>query len=432
VGRLTDSLGTGSNQAKGGQHAAVATSADMNIPHQGAAEVLQWMLSDGRRKTHAREFGAEMCRRIFAAGIPIWRGFCFVATLHPEIRAAAYTWSREEAGAMRVVAGHDLSNRPEFIESPITAVRRAREVMRRRLCDSDCPLDFPVLQQFKAEGGTDYIAIPMVRSDGETNAITFATDRKGGFTDGETAGLEYIAQALGVIVELQSSRRIAKSLLDTYIGRRTGERVLAGSIRRGAGETIRAVIWDNDLRGFTALADRLPSDALNDLLNQYFEVMAGAVMAEGGEVLKFIGDGMLAIFEVGGTADIGHACHSALQAARNAAVAAEKCNSERLAAGKPTIRFGIALHLGEVYYGNIGAPGRLDFTVIGPAVNQASRLEKLSAELGRGIVTSASFAAAAPQYLESLGFHRLRGVAELQEVFSPTRQWLSAPLCRDE
>jgi len=405
----------------------------MNIAHEGAAEVVQWMLSDGRRNTRAREFGAEMCRRIVAAGIPIWRGFCFVATLHPEIRATAYIWNREEAGAMRVVAGDDLANSPEFTDSPIAEVRRSREMMRRRLGDSSCPLDFPVLQQFKAEGGTDYVAIPMVRSDAETNAITFLTDRKGGFTDGEIAGLEYIAQALGLITELQSSRRIAKSLLDTYIGRRTGERVLSGLIRRGSGETIRAVIWDNDLRGFTALADALPHDALNEMLNEYFEIMAGAVIAEGGEVLKFIGDGMLAIFEIVGRAELGHACHSALRAARKAAATVAQCNPQRIAAGKPAIRFGIALHLGEVYYGNIGAPGRLDFTVIGPAVNHASRLEKLSAELNRNIITSASFAAEAPELLESLGFHQLRGVPEPQELFTPTGEWSSStPPSNDE
>jgi adenylate cyclase len=406
--------------------ATVAVPADVNIPHEGAAEVVRWLLSDGRRNTRAREFGAEMCRRIYAAGIPISRGFCFVSTLHPEIHSAAYTWSREEAGAMRVVAGHELINSPEFIESPIAAVRRIREVIRRRLCDPDCPLDFSVLEQFKAEGGTDYVAIPMVRTDGEPNAITFLTDREGGFTSREIAGLEYIAQALGVITELQASRRIAKSLLDTYIGRRTGTRVLSGLIRRGTGETIRAVIWANDLRGFTALADRLPSEALNELLNQYFEIMAGAVLTEGGEVLKFIGDGMLAIFEVGDNADVGHACDSALRAARIAAATTEQCNAERIAAGKPAIRYGIALHLGDVYYGNIGAPGRLDFTVIGPAVNQASRLEKLSAELGRSIVTSARFAAAARQPLESLGLHHLRGVPEPQELFAPTQQWLAS------
>ena len=412
---------------RGARARAIADISDeMNISHQGAAEVVHWMLSEGRRNTRAREFGAEMCRRICTAGIPIWRGFCFVATLHPEIQAAAYTWSREEAGAMRVVAGHDLSDSAEFSESPIAAVRRTRQVIRRRLCDSDCPLDFSILQQFKAEGATDYIAIPMVGSDGEANAITFLTDHAGGFTNGEIAGLEHIAQALGVVTEMRSARRIAKSLLNTYIGRRTGERVLSGLIRRGTGETIRAVIWTNDLRGFTVLTDRLPSAALNELLNQYFEIMAGAVMAEGGEVLKFIGDGMLAIFELADNGQIADACFSALRAARNAAAATERCNTDRVSAGKPAIRFGIALHVGEVYYGNIGAPGRLDFTVIGPAVNQASRLEKLSTELGRSIVTSAGFAASALQHLESLGFHQLRGVAEAQEVFAPTQEWLSS------
>jgi adenylate cyclase len=367
-----------------------------------------------------------MCRRIAAAGIPIVRGFCFVATLHPEVRAAAYIWNREDAGAMRVVAGHDLVSSPDFIESPVTVVRQTRRPLRRRLCQPDCPLDFSVLQQLKAEGCTDYIAIPMVRSDEETNAITFATDCDRGFTDREIAGLEYVAQALGLYVEIQSSRRIARTLLDTYIGRRTGERVLSGLIRRGSGETIRAVIWDNDLRGFTALADNLPTEALNALLNQYFEIMAGAVMAEGGEVLKFIGDGMLAIFEIGGALKAGDACGCALRASRRALAAVRKCNTARTTAGEPAIRFGIALHLGEVYYGNIGAPGRLDFTVIGPAVNQASRMEKLSAQLGRSIVTSSSFAAAAPEYLETLGFHHLHGVNEPQELFSPTEEWLSS------
>src|SRR5262249_52424939 len=145
----------------------------MNIPHEGAAEVVEWMLSVGRRNTRAREFGAEMCRRTYDAGIPISRGFCFVATLHPEVHAAAFIWSREEATGMRVVAGHDLANSAEFIESPIAAVRLTREMIRRKLCDSDCPLDFSVLRQFKAEGGTDYLVIPMVRSDGEANIITF-------------------------------------------------------------------------------------------------------------------------------------------------------------------------------------------------------------------------------------------------------------------
>jgi adenylate cyclase len=173
---------------------------------------------------------------------------------------------------MRVLAGYDLSDSPDFVESPIQEVRRTRKTLRRRLFEPDCPLDFSVLGELKAEGATDYVAIPMMRSDGGTDAITFATDHTSGFTDSEIAGLEYVAQGLGILVELQSVRRIAKTLLDTYIGRRTGQRVLSGLIRRGTGETIRAVIWANDLRGFTALTDRLPSDALNELLNRYFEI----------------------------------------------------------------------------------------------------------------------------------------------------------------
>ena len=391
----------------------------MKASDQGAAAVVQWMLSEGRHNTRMREFGDEMCRRIVAAGIPIWRGFCYVATLHPEIVGSAYIWNRDGTGANRLLAGRGLSASPEFSESPIAAVRQTHKLIRRRLADPSCPPDFPVLQEFKNEGGTDYIAIPMVRSDGEANVITFLTDHRDGFSESEASGLESVAQTLGLIVELQSSRRIATTLLDTYIGRRTGQRVLSGAIARGSGETIRAVIWDCDLRGFTSLTETLPSHQLTRLLNQYFEVMVEAVVNEGGEVLKFIGDGMLAIFEINNKTLEVEACNRALAAASKAVAAMAQCNSDRAAAGEQIIRFGLALHLGEVYYGNIGAPGRLDFTVIGPAVNHASRLEKLSSQLGREVVASSSFAAALPARLKSLGFHQLRGVSEPQELFSP-------------
>jgi adenylate cyclase len=393
-------------------------SSQMKPTHDGAAKVVRWMLSEGRRNTHMREFGDEMCRRIVAAGIPIWRAFCFVGTLHPQIAATAYIWSREASGATRITAGHGLVSSPEFTESPIAAARKLGRVIRRRLIDPACPADFPVLHQYREEGGTDYIAIPMILSDGNSNAITFMSDRAEGFTDAQAAGLEDVAEALGVIVELQSSRRIAKSLLDTYIGRRTGQRVLSGVITRGSGENIRAVIWCCDLRGFTGLADRLPRVELTTLLNEYFEIMAGAVLAAGGEVLKFIGDGMLAIFELREGEDAGDRCAAALKAARAAVTAIAERNLKRAEAGSPEIRFGLALHLGDLYYGNIGAPDRLDFTVIGPAVNHAARLEKLGSDLGRRVVASASFAAAAPERLESLGHHRLRGVVEPQELFA--------------
>lgn len=375
------------------------------------------MLSEGRRHARMREFGEQMCGRIIAAGIPIWRAFCAVGTLHPLVAASAYIWSRDQPGTARVLAEHGILASPEFMQSPIAAARREGRTIRRRLVDPACPIDFAVLAKFKSEGGTDYIAIPMARSDGGANVVTFLTDYRGGFSDAEVAGLEEIAQVLGLIVELQSSRRTAKSLLETYVGPRTGERVLSGAITRGAGETIRAVIWYCDLRGFTALADQLPREELTALLNEYFEIMVGAVKAEGGEVLKFTGDGMLAIFELCTGEDVSRCCSAALRAAGAAEDGVRIANGKRKA-GAAEIQFGLALHQGEVYYGNIGAPDRLDFTVIGPAVNHAERLEKISAELGRVVVTSASFAAAAREPLESLGHHKLRGVAEPQEVFA--------------
>jgi adenylate cyclase len=387
--------------------------------HDGAARVVEWMMRDGRHLTHMREFGDEMCLRIVAAGIPLWRAFCSVATLHPQIYGSAYIWRRDTPGAVRFTANHSFENEAEYANSPIAVVKRGRRVIRRRLQAPDCPMDYPILSQFKSEGGTDYAAMPMICSSGEVNSITWLTDRDGGFSEDEINGLAAVAEALAIIVELQATRRIGRYLMDTYVGHRTGERVLSGAITRGSGEQIRAVVWLCDLRGFTPMTDTLPLDKVIALLNDYFEAMVVAVNAEGGEALKFLGDGMLAIFELGANEKPRERCAAALRAAGAASEKIAARNLERRAAGDPEIHFGLALHLGEVSYGNIGAPARLDFTVIGPAVNHASRLEKVGAELGRPIVTSASFAAASKEGLESLGRHNLRGVSEPQEVFAP-------------
>jgi adenylate cyclase len=386
--------------------------------HPGAARVVAWMLHEGRAITHMREFGDGMCRRVVEAGIPIWRAFCAIRTLHPQIAASAYVWRRGETGAQRRTAEHGIEKNPAFAQSPLTEVTRTGVAIRRRLADPEIQLDYEILETFRKEGGTDYVAMPMVFSSGEINCISWLTDRPGGFTDAEISGLADVAEMLTVLVETQTHRRIVRILMDTYVGHRTGERVLSGAVKRGDGETIRAVIWYCDLRGFTSLSDALPRDALLDLLNQYFEVMVNAVSAEGGEVLKFIGDGMLAIFELREGDSVVQHCGAALRAARAAREAVATRNPDRAAAGLAEIRYGLALHLGEVTYGNIGAPNRLDFTVIGPAVNHASRIEKLAAKLDRRVVMSASFAAAAEAPLKSLGTHSLPGVAEPQEVFT--------------
>ncbi|MGD0290846.1 MAG: adenylate/guanylate cyclase domain-containing protein [Candidatus Binataceae bacterium] len=386
--------------------------------HPGAARVVAWMLHEGRANTHMREFGDDMCRRVVEAGIPLWRAFCAIRTLHPQIAATAYVWRRGQGSAERRTALHGIEKTPAFTQSPLADVTRTGRAIRRRLDDPGAALDYEVLETFRAEGGTDYVAMPMVFSSGEINSISWLTDRPGGFDDAEIAGLAEVAEMLTLVVETQTHRRITSALMDTYVGHRTGRRVLSGAIKRGDGETIRAVIWFCDLRGFTSLSDTLPRELLLDLLNEYFEIMVKSVAAEGGEVLKFIGDGMLAIFELREGDAVASRCAAALRAARAAQAAVAARNPDRLAAGHAEIRYGLALHLGEVTYGNIGAPNRLDFTVIGPAVNHATRIEKLAGRLDRRVVTSASFAAAAEAPLVSLGTHSLAGVTAPQEVFT--------------
>lgn len=385
-----------------------------------AAPVIEWMMKEGRVTVHnMSDFGDRLCNRIVEAGIPIVRAFCGVRTLHPLVAATAYIWHRG-AGTERITATWEQTATPEFNDNPLAQVSITGEPLRQRLDVPDDQFEFDVFREFKREGMTDYFSLPLIFSDGTRNPMSFQTDDPAGFSDADIAGLQDIVDMMAPIVETESAYRTARQVLRTYVGRRTGDRVLSGAITRGSGETIEAVIWYCDLRGFTGLTDSLPSEQLIALLNDYFEIMAGAVTEAGGEVLKFVGDAMLAIFALndGAGSDAAASCAKALSAARAAHARLAARNAERRDAGAPEIRYGLALHLGEVHYGNIGAPDRLDFTVIGPAVNHAARLEKLGSDLGHPITASASVAAVAPDALQSLGAHQLRGVTEQQEVFA--------------
>jgi adenylate cyclase len=227
--------------------------------------------------------------------------------------------------------------------------------------------------------------------------------------------------ALSTVLETMVLRRLAVNVLDTYVGRDAGARILSGDIRRGTGATLRAVLWYCDLRGFTSLADRLPLADLIGLLNGYFEIMGGAVQTRGGEILKFIGDAMLAIFPLAdgeeSEAHIRTKVNDALDAAADAIKEMELRNRELQAWGLPVLKAGIALHVGDVMYGNIGAPDRLDFTVIGPAVNLVSRIQGLSSELMRPVLTSEAFAAQCAERLVSEGRHPVKGLKEPIQVF---------------
>jgi adenylate cyclase len=246
---------------------------------------------------------------------------------------------------------------------------------------------------------------------------TWATDRPSGFTGAEIASLEEINPALAMVVETRAIRRITDNLLDTYLGPLAGRRVLAGQIRRAVGERLRAVIMITDMRGFTALSDRLPGDEVIELLDDYFDAIVTSVEARKGETLKFMGDGVLSIFPATDEGDFSEASAQALEAALTGLERLDMVNEARREADRTQVRCGIGLHVGEVNFGNVGAPARLDFTVIGPAVNLASRIEGLTKQLLRPILVSSAFARVCPRSLVSLGFHPVPGLFEPEEVF---------------
>jgi adenylate cyclase len=340
----------------------------------------------------------------------------YVNTLHPQILARRFLW--RPGGVTDVAeAPFEMAADGGYRSSPITRIRSTGETIRRRLADPDCPMDFKFLDDMREEQVTDYLAMPLGFTNGEIHAASFTTRQAGGFSDAQIAGLETIIPPLSRVAEVRALRRTAVSLLDAYVGHEAGEQILAGRIRRGDTETIRAVIWLSDMRGFTVLADRVPPKALIDILNRFYDCLVPPIEAEGGEVLKFMGDGLLAIFRIADDAQIGEVCARALRAARQAQAKIEALPADSDVANEARLRFGLALHVGEALYGNIGGGGRLDFTCIGPAVNMAARIEKLASRLGRVILGSTAFAERLPQDFTALGELELAGFRSAQTVF---------------
>jgi adenylate cyclase len=276
---------------------------------------------------------------------------------------------------------------------------------------------FPLLDDLRAEGVTDYIALPLLFIDGSAHASSWATRQPGGFSDEQLNALRSVVRALARVIEIISLRRTASILLDTYVGNRAGERILGGQIRRGHTDTMHAAIWLSDLRGFTALSDRLPAETVVDILNRYFDCQVAAIRAHGGEVLKFMGDGLLAVFPIaerdGNTQQV---CSRVLQAARESRASVEAMAYPQ-GDTVERFRFGVALHVGKILYGNIGGGNRLDFTCIGPAVNLAARLEKIAARLSRTIVASTAFADICSGEWTDLGEFPISGFSKAERVY---------------
>jgi adenylate cyclase len=377
--------------------------------------ISDWLLTKGRFIERESAFFDELCWRIVGAGLPLWRASLSVLTLHPQILGFAFRWWRERQVTEIVRVGHGARETADYLESPIRLVIEGGETVRFRLDDEVAVARYPLLAELRAAGGTDYFACPITFYSGRHQAASWTSDAPGGFSTGCFSTLTSILPALGSVIEARSMRRVIGTLLNIYLGPTAGGRILEGVVRRAQGERINAVIMVSDMRGFTQLSDRLPEDELIALLDEYFDAVTGPIHARGGEVLKFMGDGMLAIFPYDGKAKA--AADAALDAAVEGLSRIDALNRARAAAGRAVFRIGIGLHLGEVAFGNVGAADRLDFTVIGPAVNLAARLETLTKRLGRTLVVSRDFARVCGRRLVSLGFQPVRGISEPEEVF---------------
>ncbi len=392
-----------------------------------------WLLTAGWDVASPAELVQGLAERLSAAGVPLSRLTVLIRTLHPQVLGVRYEWRRGGGPAAATALAHDGADTSAYRDSPVATICEggATNGIRRRLDAAEPRLDYPLLAALQAAGATDYLALPVVFSDGTVNAVSFTCDRPGGLGAAALGQLEEMLPVLARLLETHALRRTARTLLDTYLGRHTGARVLDGQIKRGDGEDIHAAIWFCDLRDSTPMAERLSRRAYLGVLNDFFDCMAGAVLDHGGEVLSFVGDAAVAIFPTGATASAYDdrccgtegACQGALEAAWDARQRMAALNRARAARGLAPLGFGLGLHMGNLMYGNVGVPGRLEFTVVGAAANEAARIQGLCKTLGQPIPISGEFQGCFPGELMSLGHHALRGLRAPRELFTLPAQW---------
>jgi adenylate cyclase len=398
-----------------------------------ATEIGAWVTAAGLAGAIEPELLRGFCERAVAAGLPLARALVLIDTLHPVHEGRVFRWRRDPAPDERTVVEYGRTSEggeaaENWRQSPFYhLLETGGSALRRRLARGD-PAEFPVVEELRAQGQTDYLAlVHRFAADGvigEMDCVcsSWSTDAPAGFADGQVEALTRLVPTLALAVKCASLARIAGTLVETYLGRDAGRRVLSGRIARGVADRIGAVLWFSDLRGFTRITDTAPPEQVIPLLNDYAEAILSAVHEAGGDVLKLIGDGALAIFTAD---DPAQACRSALAAEALMRERVAALNARRAAAGLPVTQPYLGLHVGEVFYGNIGSPDRLDFTVVGPAVNEASRVAAMCRAAERDVLLSAAFAAAAREEdragFVSVGRYALRGVARAQELFTLDR-----------
>ncbi len=381
-------------------------------------EIENWLLEGASAERQMIDLLVKLIGRLKSAGSAIDRLTLHIGTLHPQLVGFAWVWNGDDGFCDEVRVADATIDSDAYRLNPLQRIVEVGETIRRAPKEPSAQAEFPIMIELAAAGMTDYVAIPLSGLD-VRNVITIATTARGGFAGAEIDCLTRVFKLFALHVQRHSELKISENALGAYLGYGTAAKVLEGAIKRGAGDSIRAVIWVSDLRNFTKMSDALaPADMLV-LLNAYFEAMVSAVAAHGGEILKFIGDGMLAVFPE--TNSVAEASRAAVSAAKEAIARLEVSNqSLRVASdadGRALLRAGIVLHEGEVFFGNIGAPDRLDFTVIGAAVNEACRVEALTKTIGRDLLITEAVARHLSHGVEHLGMHQLRGVSASMSVY---------------
>ncbi len=376
--------------------------------------VLDWLINGTRDERFLDNIFRDCCVKLRAEGIPVARATLHLRLQHPQWFGSRVLWRPDLKEAELVPIELGITETDRYRRNPVGALQAGSAEIRKRLEETPDDQDFPLYAELRNEGLTDYVAWPLEFTLGVRHVITFAADRPGGFTDDELSLLRDLLPALALVTEVRLKNRFARRLLETYVGPHASEQILSGHIRRGSGVTITAVVMICDLRGFTTISEAWPRDDVISMLNEYFEVVSGPLEENGGEILKFIGDGLLAVFPLNRPT----ACADALAAVLSVRRGMAALNERRIGANLEPLGYGLGVNVGDVMYGNIGTPTRLDFTVIGPAVNTAARLEGLTKSLGRTALFSSAFAETVESpSLQSLGRHSLRGVGESLEVF---------------
>lgn len=384
--------------------------------------IRRWLLDHGGIAWRDDTFFLSLCMKLQAAGLTLKRANLTLGDSHPQILGRILIWRPGRPVEVREEPYSARTDDADYTASPISVIHMGAQAIRRRIEGANAPFDYPVLHDLKAEGATDYVAMALPFSDGSRHFISWASARSGGFSTGDLAMLDRLMPLIALRVELLHARRSTRTLLHTYLGRHAAERVSAGSIRRSEGERMRAIVAFADLRGFTHMTDTLPHEAVIDVLGHYYEAVATPLEAAGADINKLIGDGMLALFPIprfdDPTRTDGVAC-AAVEAVEEAVHRLARIPARDLPGGIGPLKAGFGLHVGEVAFGNVGSPSRLDFTAIGPAVNEASRVQLLTKALDRTVLTSSAFADLHCTYeLESMGTHTLRGFREAKQIFA--------------